>query len=343
MIHTARVSQRFRSVIGQLLAAIDPLSVDSLIALMQFAPPQDHPSSDVGGAVLVTIECMGSLLSNVAPTSSSLPVVPLHTSFRDFLADQNRSGDFYIRSLDTAHWELTYSSLRTMLDSNGLRFNICGLETSYRINRDIPDLESLIAENIPHHLLYACRFWGDHLERVAFSHDLAEKVQSLFHEKILFWLEVLSLTGEIRLASLALSAATSWLASAPSDACTSLKALAKDTFRFVRYFGMPMAQSAPHIYLSALPFAPTSSPVFECYIHRFSKMLSVQQGRLSHWPALEMVIEAQGLVFSVAFSPDGQRIASGSEDRTIRVWDAATGVMVAGPFDGHTDRVSGID
>jgi WD40 repeat protein len=41
----------------------------------------------------------------------------------------------------------------------------------------------------------------------------------------------------------------------------------------------------------------------------------------------------------VAFSPDGTRIASGSDDHTIRVWDARTGDTVAGPFKGHTGWV----
>ena len=42
-------------------------------------------------------------------------------------------------------------------------------------------------------------------------------------------------------------------------------------------------------------------------------------------------------VKSVAFSPDGQHIVSGSFDQTICVWNATTGEVEAGPFTGHTD------
>ena len=46
-----------------------------------------------------------------------------------------------------------------------------------------------------------------------------------------------------------------------------------------------------------------------------------------------------GAVYSVAFSPDGTRIASGSGDDTVRVWDAATGQPVGDPLTGHTGAV----
>ena len=43
-------------------------------------------------------------------------------------------------------------------------------------------------------------------------------------------------------------------------------------------------------------------------------------------------------VASVAFSPDGRLLASGSWDRTVRLWDAATDAEVRA-LRGHTDDV----
>ncbi|KAE9383358.1 WD40 repeat-like protein, partial [Gymnopus androsaceus JB14] len=42
---------------------------------------------------------------------------------------------------------------------------------------------------------------------------------------------------------------------------------------------------------------------------------------------------------SVAFSPDGTRIVSGSHDHTIRIWDATTGAQIGEPLEGHEDSV----
>ena len=47
---------------------------------------------------------------------------------------------------------------------------------------------------------------------------------------------------------------------------------------------------------------------------------------------------SMGRVWSVSFSRNGERVASGSDDNTVRIWDATSGNQVA-QFNGHTDRV----
>ncbi len=46
-------------------------------------------------------------------------------------------------------------------------------------------------------------------------------------------------------------------------------------------------------------------------------------------------------VLCVAFSPDGHRLATSSEDQTVRLWDAETGQEVL-TLHGHTDIVPSV-
>ena len=122
----------FCSVMGQLIAAIEPLTIRSLITLRRYTSNNDNVDDSDG--VVILLRHLGSLLSNVKSSDESLPVVPLHTSYHDFLINKEKSGNFCV-SLRDAHHQLAHSCLSLLISD--LKFNICNLGSSYLANNDV--------------------------------------------------------------------------------------------------------------------------------------------------------------------------------------------------------------
>jgi hypothetical protein len=173
----------FRTVLGRVLSARDPLSLGALTNLRS----DDEDAHDIRAI----LSSLGSLLKGV--NKQDEPIQPLHASFKDFMLSRDRSGDFYV-GVGSGDEVLAKASLRAM--NSLLRFNICHLESSYIRSRDIKDLATRVKENIPEHLSYACRHFADHLSSLKDDGSLPSPIKEFLYEKLLFWLEALSLLGD---------------------------------------------------------------------------------------------------------------------------------------------------
>ena len=104
-----------------------------------------------------------------------------------------------------------------------------------------------------------------------------------------------------------------------------------------------MEKAPLQIYSSALVFTPEQSIVrkqFEEYIPSWIHKISKGQANWSEaWQTLEGHLDS---VRSVAFSPDGKLVASGSADETVRLWDAATGAPCGEALEGHSSSVCSV-
>ena len=116
----------------------------------------------------------------------------------------------------------------------------------------------------------------------------------------------------------------------------------KDVLKFVQIFAGVIDKSTPHLYLSGLAFSPSQSVITK-YLEKFSGIAKVAVGQQNNWPRNEHVLQCGSLVNSVALSPDGRCIVSGSwGSNTIQVWDAQTGGQVGNPLQGHTSSVNSV-
>ncbi|KIK24647.1 hypothetical protein PISMIDRAFT_645301 [Pisolithus microcarpus 441] len=272
---------------------------------------------------------MAPLLSGITDRGSV--VRPLHASFYDFLTDEKRSGVYFVGG-SSIHGLLAFASLHTLC--HDLKFNICGLESSYLKNADVVDLQERVNKNISGSLSYSCQNWAHHLQKTNFDSTLAALVKDIVGcEKLLFWLEALSLLNGLGYATGALPIVITWL-----------EALAQDGIKLLQNFGNVISLSTPHLYTSVLPFIPSNTMLSRMLMLKFSHLVGISVGGLKEWPAVQQALEGHtGGVNSARFSSDGKRIVSGSDDNTtVRIWDAERGVQIGGTLEGHAGGVHSV-
>jgi hypothetical protein len=79
--------------------------------------------------------------------------------------------------------------------------------------------------------------------------------------------------------------------------------------------------------------------------HRLSRSANTYEALQTDYLKFSQLIfvrENAAPITSVAFSPDGARIVSGSDDNTLRLWDANTGQPIGQPLEGHEFSVRSV-
>ena len=200
-------SKAFRATMGTIALSKQPLTMADLGHFLR------HRFQSSSG---VSLEDMCSRLSPIISIEGKNKQIKLrHKAYKDYLVDSNRCplyGDYFI-DRSKAHRNMTMSCLKIMQE--GLKFNICGLKSSYKMNHQTEDMSALVDKCIPSYLAYACQYWADHLRGIASGEkrdtDIVNSLRNFLNLHLLYWLEALSLLSRSHIASKSLLIAAEWL------------------------------------------------------------------------------------------------------------------------------------
>ncbi|KAF5844173.1 hypothetical protein GGP41_002253 [Bipolaris sorokiniana] len=318
-----------RQVLSTVIAAYRPLRLQELHSLSGL-PTQ---ARDVNEAVTAIVNMCGSFL-----TIQEGSVYIIHQSARDFLSSE-ASHNILPCGVEDVHHSIVLKSLQAM--SKTLQRDVYNLRApGYPAEQvEPPDPDPLAASR------YSCIYWIDHLCDWSFSSsanssvDLRDEgpVHEFLRKKYLYWLEALSLCKSMPKGVISMAKLEA-LVNGKADA-TKLIALVRDARRFIMAHKWAIENSPLQAYVSALVFSPTSSLVRSHFEEGESQWITIKPNIGDKWSACFQTLEGHShRVRSVAFSHDSIRLASGSSDNTVKIWDVSNGECLS-TFEGHIDPV----